>query len=208
MKVLLIDPLVSLSTEPSGLPESKTNPRLIIIDGLNGCKDQDVQCDILQVIAKAILNLPYPSRFFVTSRPGAHLVRTFDNNAAIKRVSVTRHDLSNDPDAKRDIRTFLNQEFKELHSGHPAAKYLRDWPKEEDVTSLVDRSSGHFVYPATVIRYIGSPKHHALFTSTRLPLLPVFFYAQHTQLLHADRSPCSQPWTAFRHIRISTIFLY
>ena len=159
MKVLFIDPLVNLSMEPNAPEESKTHPRLIIIDGLDECKDQDVQCDILQVIAKAIPDLPYPFRFFVTSRPEAHLVRTFDTNAAIKQVSVTRYDLSKDSDANRDICTFLNQEFEKLRLGHPVTKYFRDWPKEEDVTALVDRSSGHFVYPATVIRYIGSPKH-------------------------------------------------
>ena len=162
MKVLFIDPLVNLqrrNTEPNAPMEAETHPRLIIIDGLDECKDQEIQCDILQVIAKAIPNLPYPFRFFVTSRPEAHLVRSFDNNPAIKKVSVTRYDLSRDSDANRDIRTFLNQEFEKLRSGHPVAKYLQDWPKEDDITALVDRSSGHFVYPATVIRYIGSPNH-------------------------------------------------
>jgi len=139
--------------------QPKAHPRLIIIDGLDECKGQDIQCDILRVIATAIPNLPYPFRFLVTSRPEGHLVRTFDNNTAIKKVSVTRYDLSKDSDASRDIRTFLDQEFERLRSGHTVANYLQGWPKEEDITVLVDRSSGHFVYPATVIRYIESPKH-------------------------------------------------
>lgn len=165
MRVLFNDPMAALHAE--GV-DAATFPRLIVIDGLDECKDTEAQSDILSIIAQSILGyggptgpLPYPFRFLVASRPEGHIDRAFDSNKYIKQIPVQKYDLSKDSDASKDIRTFLQQEFEKLCDTHTIASTLKHkgWPYEKDLVVLIDRSSGHFVYPATVIRYIESTKH-------------------------------------------------
>jgi hypothetical protein len=59
-----------------------------------------------------------------------------------------------------DIRKFLEKEFVEIRRVHRLGQHLpHAWPDQKAITSLVERSSGHFIYASTVIRYIRSPKH-------------------------------------------------
>ena len=159
-KILFTDPLFALHAE--GVDPS-TFPRLIVIDALDECVyDKQTQCDILVIIAQTILSgLPYPFRFLVTSRPEGYISRTFEFNKYIRRIPVQKYDLSKDPDASQDIRTLLQQEFTRIRQTHPLGSGLENnsWPSENELVTLIDRSSGHFVYPASVIQYIASPKH-------------------------------------------------
>jgi len=159
MRVLFTDPLIALHSERV---DPSTFPRLIVIDGLDECKDTEHQSEILETIAQIILcNLPYHFRFLVASRPEGHINRAFDTNKFIKQIPVQKYDLSKDSDASKDIRTFLQQEFKRLCEVHAIGSILENqgWPSETELSIVIDRSSGHFVYPATVIRYIESSKH-------------------------------------------------
>ena len=152
-KSLFVDPLLSL-------PQDSILPRLFIIDGLDECKDSDAQSDILSILAQYIPLIPFPLRFLVASRPEGHINRSFDTNRFIKQLpSLLKYDLSKDSDASKDIHTFLKREFDNL--SHPIASILKDngWPTEREISILVDRSSGHFVYPATVMKYLESNKH-------------------------------------------------
>ena len=59
-----------------------------------------------------------------------------------------------------DIRKFLEKEFEDIRKIHRLGEHLpHPWPDQKTMTSLVERSSGHFIYVSTVIRYIQSPKH-------------------------------------------------
>lgn len=153
---LLVEPLLSLKSK--GTPH--THPRLIVIDGLDECENPDVQCELLRVIALAITHIPYPLRFFITSRPEAHIMRVFHHDTDLQAIPLRKYNLSDDPDADRDIRKFLKKEFRKIRKVHSLGQHLPNaWPHPKVITSLVDRSSGHFIYASTVIRYIGSPKH-------------------------------------------------
>lgn len=159
VKVLLTNPLFALHAE--GVDPS-TFPRLIVIDGLDECKRTDMHYDILTIIGQTILSgIPYPFRFLVTSRPEGHISRTFKFNKFIKQIPLQKYDLSKDPDASKDIRTFFQQEFTRLHENQALGSNLENntWPSENELVTLIDRSSGHFVYPASVIRFIGSSQH-------------------------------------------------
>jgi len=135
-------------------------PRLVVIDGLDECQNPDVQCELLRVIAHAIPHIPYPLRFLITSRPESHITRVFDHDRDLQTGMIHRYNLSYDPDADADIRKFLKTEFKEICRVHPLAEYLpRDWPGRKSISGIVERSSGHFIYASTVIKYIRSPKH-------------------------------------------------
>ena len=153
---LLVEPLLSLKlTNVLAFP-----PRLFVIDGLDECTDPNVQCLLLRAIAHALPRIPYPLRFLITSRPEAHITHVFNHDPALQTILVQRYNLSDDPDADMDIRNFLEKEFVDIRRTHRLGKHLpHTWPDQQVINSLVERSSGHFIYASTVVRYIQCPKH-------------------------------------------------
>ena len=155
---LLVEPLRRLSVKPTG--DQIPRPRLIVIDGLDECQHPEVQCNLLRAVASAIPRMAYPLRFLITSRPEPHIVRLFNHDHALQAITADRYNLSNDPDADMDIRIFLDKEFDEIRRCHCLSRYLPPyWPDKRSISLLVERSSGHFIYAATVIRYIQSEQH-------------------------------------------------
>jgi hypothetical protein len=156
IRELLVEPLRALNSNGALV----AHPQLIVIDGLDECTNPDIQCELLRVVAGAIPQIPYPLRFLVTSRPEAHITRVFSHDHGLQALNPHRYDLSGDPDADMDIRKFLEEEFVEIRRVHCLGQHLSHaWPDQETITSLVERSSGHFIYASTVIRYIRSPRH-------------------------------------------------
>ena len=150
--------LLSLSKDSKDTLESR--PWLIVIDGLDECKDKEVQSKLLLAIADAIRRIPYPLRFLVTSRPEPHIVRMFNHDHTLRNITADRYNLSDDPDADMDIRKYLEKGFAEIRHSHCLSRHLpHGWPDRSSITSLVERSSGHFIHAATVIRYIQSENH-------------------------------------------------
>ena len=78
----------------------KPQPTLVVIDGLDECKDPAVQCDILTTIADAIPALPSSFRFLIASRPEAHLTRVFDYHTSFKQLNVRRVNLDEDQEVE------------------------------------------------------------------------------------------------------------
>ena len=160
MLELLIEPLIRLSLEETNdmrsNAELKLHPRLVVIDGLDECLDSDIQCDLLRIIGGSIPHFPYPLRFLIASRPSSHITRAFQYDVG----TVIQYDLSGDPNSGKDIRQFLEKEFAKIRDTHPFHQHLpSQWPPWTSISSIVDRSSGHFIYAKTVIRFIQSPKH-------------------------------------------------
>ncbi|KAH9479243.1 hypothetical protein JR316_0007831 [Psilocybe cubensis] len=162
LQLLIIDPINKLRGKKKifrHLFSTKTSkpPRLIIIDGLDECDNKDIQCDILLLIAHAINELHLPLRIIIASRPEAHLISSF-NNSIFDKIPYTHINLGADVDAERDVLLFLTKEFKELRSTHPLGKHLPNpWPTSAQIDTLVMKSSGGFIYPTTVLKYIKSP---------------------------------------------------
>ena len=147
------------SRPPVSPPTGKVSSRVIVIDGLDECTGQEVQIDILKVIINSITRFPFPIRILVASRPESYLTRFFDHEPSCSGTHLRRIDLDLDQDTRNDIRTFLIDEFQQIHQTHPLRKYLdASWPSERDLPCLLDDCSTHFIYASTVIRYISSPK--------------------------------------------------
>ncbi|KAF4612162.1 hypothetical protein D9613_004613 [Agrocybe pediades] len=152
---LLLRPLSIVLPNLSG---TNKIPRLIIIDGLDECSASiDSQRDLLFTLQEATTTTPF-IRFLVCSRPENHLNSTF----GLPRITHIIHTifLGEDISAEEDIRLFLEDKFKEIREGHIFKHTLPTaWPRPEMVDTLVSKSSGQFIYAATVIKYIESPKH-------------------------------------------------
>ena len=61
-------------------------------------------------------------------------------------------------DADVDIRAFLVEKFARTKKRLPYPPN-GDWPTVENIDYLVQKSSGQFIFAATVERYVCSPKH-------------------------------------------------
>ncbi|KAF9552515.1 hypothetical protein CPC08DRAFT_607967, partial [Agrocybe pediades] len=146
---LIIRPLCAVLSHHSGT--SAPRPRLIIIDGLDECSAVNSQRDLILTLQE-VTNTSTLIRFVVCSRPESHLNNTF----SLSHMIPILHTIFLDDDyiSREDIRLYLEDKFKQIKEGHSFKHALPDpWPLPEMVHTLVDKSSGQFIYAATVIRY-------------------------------------------------------
>ncbi|PPQ87780.1 LOW QUALITY PROTEIN: hypothetical protein CVT25_008824 [Psilocybe cyanescens] len=155
---LFLDPLLQLSSTgrfTSGTPF----PNLIIIDGLDECNGADVQNTILNTISNALQQhrSALPFRFLIASRPEYHLTTSFSGAPLYTLAFRLALDDTYKPD--KDIRVYLIDSFRDIRKTHIMHDHLPDsWPSWEDIDKLVAKSSGQFIYAATIIRYVSSPQ--------------------------------------------------
>jgi len=132
--------------------------RLIVIDGLDECIDRGTQQQILMMLCNAIRRFGLPIIFLLASRP-EHEINSVFNSKAMDGVFV-RLFLDDTYSPDDDIRTFLQDKFDEIKENHPFRRQLPQvWPTPEVLERLIQKSSGQFIYAATVIRYVQSLRH-------------------------------------------------
>ncbi|KAF9552518.1 hypothetical protein CPC08DRAFT_646798, partial [Agrocybe pediades] len=130
---------------------SNTMPRLIIIDGLDECSSTDSQRDLLSTL-QDITNTTSLIRFLVCSRPESHLNSAFGSSCIVSILHIVF--LDDNYSALEDIQVYLEDKFKQIKQEHVFKDALPDpWPAPGMVDDLVDKSSGQFIYAATIIRY-------------------------------------------------------
>jgi len=100
-----------------------------------------------------------PLKFLITSRPEVPIARVF-NTVPVIDVSA-RHSLGDEPESMEDVGYFLSAKFDEIRRTHPLRRHIPyEWPPSWVMPDLMKKSSGQFIYPATIIRYISSPRHN------------------------------------------------
>ncbi|KAF9001340.1 hypothetical protein BDQ17DRAFT_1391083 [Cyathus striatus] len=144
------------------IPREQLDIGVIVIDGLDECIDPEVQVSILQILAKSVCYDGFPLGFFITSRPEHHLQIVFDSKELIfatKLISLDRV-----PGVSQDIQTVLESGFTCILNDRQFRMALKSvpkpWPSLETINELIKRSSGQFIYAATVMRFISSPNHN------------------------------------------------
>ncbi|KAF8162855.1 hypothetical protein B0H34DRAFT_297934 [Crassisporium funariophilum] len=159
MQELFINPLNRVARNPFRRFFNRSQPRLIVIDGLDECSDPIVQCELIRVISHAVKSVKFPFRFLIASRPESHIIVTF-NSEALRKTKIIRTNLSDDPNAGGDIKLFLRKRFRDIKETHPLSSLIPDdWPTAPMLQTLAQKSSGQFIYASTVIKYVQSRKH-------------------------------------------------
>ncbi|KAF9011405.1 hypothetical protein BDQ17DRAFT_1538094 [Cyathus striatus] len=135
---------------------------IIVIDGLDECIDITMQKSVLRLFAKAVHHEGFPLGFFITSRPELHLREEWDTKII---ASVTQLiSLSSIQGISQDIQTVLESGFSCILNDRRFKAALksvpRPWPPPSSIWKLVERSSGQFIYAATVMKFISSPHHN------------------------------------------------
>jgi len=152
---LIIDPLERFFD--TSLGEYTDLPKLIIIDGLDECMD-GTQVQIVDMIFAIGKRSKFPFTFFVASRPELEISAAMGDGRI--REGLTRLPLDADITSRDDIRRFLHDKFDEIHLTHPLRSDLpSSWPSSSDIDTLVNKSSGQFIYASTVVKFISSPRH-------------------------------------------------
>lgn len=170
MELLVVQPLIQASFQAEW---NYPWPSLLIIDGLDECNGGKVQAEILHMFNDALLKIKYslPSLYLlIASREEPAISDLFEG----KLSALTHHivlDDSYDPD--RDIATFLRSRFSDIYCHRsirfPSMSSLpQPWPSEKVISFLVQKSSGQFVFAATVIRFVDEDRK---LPSTQLELI-------------------------------------
>jgi len=133
-------------------------PRLIVIDGLDECADNEIQSHILRAVAMAAGRLRQRRpRFLITCRPELHIMRT------LKEFSINYVPLDlGQRNARGDIYLFLSDKFKQLKQNHPLAKYgvfPTSWPGPHIIDQVTENASGQFIYAKVIMAYVESSSH-------------------------------------------------
>ena len=158
LQKLILEPLQQVSEETK-------QPIVIIIDGLDECEGEDVQSSVLRLLGN-VFQRPAVGGcdrvcFIVTSRPEPwiHDEFTIEPLSSITRQIFLRQTF----EANDDIRTFLRLGFTEIHDSlkhrHTMSKVAKPWPSYSVIDDLVDKSSGQFIYPATVLKFVSDPNY-------------------------------------------------
>ena len=136
------------------LPPPLQDSYLIIIDGLDECHDKATQKMILRLLCETITVHKLPLRFLIGSRPESHIRDSFDQEFL---YTVTRRAVLDETfNPGRDIRVFLQDGFAEIRAKNSILSHVEQpWPEEGIIDLLVQRSSGQFIYAATVLKFVG-----------------------------------------------------
>ena len=148
LRALIVDAFQLLSPLPQ-------RSYLVIIDGLDECHDKATQQLILRLLCEAITIHKLPLRFLIGSRPESQIRESFDQESLYK---VTRRVVLDERfDSGRDIQVFLQDGFAKICAKNSILSHVeRPWPKEGIIDLLVQRSSGQFIYAATVLKFVGA----------------------------------------------------
>ncbi|RXW18418.1 hypothetical protein EST38_g7431 [Candolleomyces aberdarensis] len=124
-------------------------PYAILIDGLDECKGEDRQAELLTAISRCLLAEDLPFRIFIASRP-EWAIRTALEPGGHLREMAYHIQLSDNYDASADMRRYLQRRFEDI------GLRIRDskWFNEGDIETLVRAASGQFIYVATIYKYI------------------------------------------------------
>ena len=128
---------------------------LVIIVGLDDCHDKTTQQSFLQLLCESIRIHKLPLRFLVGSRPESHIRDSFDRESLYTITNRVVLDETFHPG--RDIRIYLRDGFAKICTDNSIMSHVEQpWPGEAIIDLLVQRSSGQFIYAATVLKFVGA----------------------------------------------------
>ena len=137
---------------------------IIVIDALDECRDEDPESAILLVLGQSIRGIP-GIKFFVTSRPEAHIMTGFRGPLLKESTNVFILHKVEPSTIGNDIRHFFEHKLSELSRRHGG---IDKWPTDKDLDSLCQRADGFFVYAVATINFLD---HHLQDPSDQLDII-------------------------------------
>ena len=146
---LIHQPLMKLSGDPQS-PSSF----VLVIDALDESgRQEDIQT-LLQLLREVKDLHTVQLRVLVTSRPETPIQLGFYAIPGDMHEDFMLHTISPTV-VQHDINIFLRHELNKIGKSRSLAL---DWPGEQMLEILVERSSGLFIYATTICRFVQDPK--------------------------------------------------
>ncbi|KAJ2925891.1 hypothetical protein H1R20_g11205, partial [Candolleomyces eurysporus] len=156
MDTLIVAPVRGLTVQ--GLDPKALPAYAILIDGLDECKGEHHQSELLAAIKKSLLASDLPFRIFIASRPEWAIRSALDPGGDLHELAY-HIQLSDKYDATADIRRYLWRRLRDIgHKSRDPRVRSHLWPAAEDIEILVRAASGQFIYAATVVKYVSEPR--------------------------------------------------
>ncbi|TEB23739.1 hypothetical protein FA13DRAFT_1739717 [Coprinellus micaceus] len=148
MDRLILNPLREISRRGIG------GRHILVIDGFDECiiTERGHLLRVLHTLATSTPSL----LITIASRPELDIRTTFHS----ERYEAITHFLRlQDYEETSAIRGYLCDEFCRIRETHPAkASIPASWPEEAVLGVLVQKSSGSYILPSTVIKYVDNPR--------------------------------------------------
>ena len=127
---------------------------VIVIDGLDECKDDEPSSAILSVLGRFVEEIS-EVKFFITGRPEPRIKTGFRLPLLMDSTDVfVLHDMHPSL-VENDIRIYLKHEL----SGLSQRRRLEGFPRDEHLDLLCSRAAGLFVYAVATVRFLDSNTH-------------------------------------------------
>jgi hypothetical protein len=134
---------------------------ILVIDALDECSEDSSGRpggELLPLLLRGLIQHSGRIKLLLTSRAEPEIVRMFNTASLGSQQTVMQlHDL----DAvvvRSDIRAYFNASFAKIAAARPELSLL-NWPSDKDIDVLVDLTNVLFVFAATVVRFVGTPKY-------------------------------------------------
>ncbi|KAF7979448.1 hypothetical protein HWV62_42247 [Athelia sp. TMB] len=127
---------------------------LIVIDALDECNDRNLMREFIAALAHAChAGRHLRLRWLLTSRGEEHIRQSFSSMASQLAATVLQLDHF---DARSDIKVFLEARFSDIIQNNPRLFHgiALPWPSLNDFWALVERSSGLFIFAATLVNFV------------------------------------------------------
>ncbi|KJA14778.1 hypothetical protein HYPSUDRAFT_208407 [Hypholoma sublateritium FD-334 SS-4] len=152
MKTLILGPMAAAAADNS---HSSQSFYVMLVDGLDECQLEASHREVIDLLSSSAS--PH-LRFIIASRPELAIRQSFSIPYVQNQTQTLALDDNYLPD--NDIWRFLQDKFLDIQRTHMLRHLLpQDWPGSNIMDTLVHNSSGQFIYAATIIRYIESPRH-------------------------------------------------
>ena len=114
---------------------------------------------MIRTFAKLVSREDSPIVVLFASRVETQIVPCFRASEVSNTLLQVPLDEKYLPD--KDIRYFLDTRFADIKNTHFLAHLLDcEWPSEESVQDIAQKSSGQFIYAAVVMNFVSSPRAH------------------------------------------------
>ncbi|KAJ3556573.1 hypothetical protein NP233_g11946 [Leucocoprinus birnbaumii] len=157
---LIVVPLRRMVPQSAGM-----DGWVIILDGFDEIDGIEAQRDIINIIVTSIQDCATPFRWFILSRPEAHIQRTMRVGHITPLLYTLDLPLSSEDD--HEILTFLTKELQKIREHHGLSA---SWCTEVELAILVKLAGGLWIYVNTIIRFIGDVKSFGPQSQLRLVL--------------------------------------
>ncbi|KAF9472313.1 hypothetical protein BDN70DRAFT_900644 [Pholiota conissans] len=151
------------------LPAHLRRPFVVFIDGLDECVDHIEQATFIKVFGDIAQKRDVPIVFVIASRRERQIEAAFGKEHVTGVLRTIPLDELSLAQTSSEIHLYLTDKFEEIKKTHPRRQDLPlNWPQESSIESIVDKSSGQFIYASVVVNFVSTP--HTL-PSTQLSII-------------------------------------